>query len=506
VQQDTILAGVGVLEQAVRSSLETDTSLLQACHHLIERLGDLHRQEAELIRYIEQLAGELRSDRRANQLQAEELRKLLGGLVAGREESRLQAEGLNQEVKKLLSSVIEQLAGELRSDRQAGRLRAEELRKLLGELVAGREESRLQAEGLNQEVKKLLSSVMEQLGGELRGDRRANQLQAEELRKLLGELVAGREESRLQAEGLNQEVKKLLNGVGESARVESDVLQHVQKFCGVIEELRQASGRRLIQASDYGLANPEVGLMQHLYAFLPTGVAVDVGAHVGEIAERLLDAGYKVYAFEPFPPVFRRLCERLGAAAGFRATPIAIGGADGERMLYMVTDTTADKAYGDATQFNSLIRHAMPNGLVFNGEMPVRMRSLDNLWRDGELPPEVGLVKIDTEGYDLEVIRGMGEHRPQVVVAEFWDAEASMGSGLTSNRLPDLVQEMRRRGYHWHVVMYRVDGSTEVSYFVNSPRSVPQSWGNALFFLDHQVFAEAVRWCAAVLPATYFTT
>jgi len=90
-------------------------------------------------------------------------------------------------------------------------------------------------------------------------------------------------------------------------------------------------------------------------------------------------------------------------------------------------------------------------------------------------------------------------------MAEFWDPAASLARTYTLNRLEDLVGEMRRRGFLWHLVVYRVDGSPDVAFFANHNHSVGRSWGNVLFFVDHDVFREALRWCAAVLPQTYFT-
>ncbi|MCX6376601.1 MAG: hypothetical protein NTU88_11310, partial [Armatimonadetes bacterium] len=59
-----------------------------------------------------------------------------------------------------------------------------------------------------------------------------------------------------------------------------------------------------VETSDYEFTNPETGLMDLLYSYLPTRKAIDVGAHTGDVSECLLRSGYEVYAFEPFPPVY----------------------------------------------------------------------------------------------------------------------------------------------------------------------------------------------------------
>ncbi len=63
----------------------------------------------------------------------------------------------------------------------------------------------------------------------------------------------------------------------------------------------------LISSDEFTQQNPEVGLLEYLYSFLNDMNAIDVGANVGRVSERLLKAGYTVYAFEPYPPAFATL-------------------------------------------------------------------------------------------------------------------------------------------------------------------------------------------------------
>jgi FkbM family methyltransferase len=243
--------------------------------------------------------------------------------------------------------------------------------------------------------------------------------------------------------------------------------------------------------------------MAYLYSYLPSRAAVDVGANVGDVSEGLLEAGYEVYAFEPNPSAFARLSERLGQRQAFHGVSLALGSTDEERPLHLVSDLSGCNRYRDATLYGSLIHHSMPDDLPFTDDVRVNVRRLDALHRSGQVPAAVGLVKIDTEGFDLEVIRGMGDHRYPVVVAEYWDPSIPFGVWGARNRLDDIVEEMRSRGYHWYVVFYRIWGKEGVSFYCNHPRSIERSYGNAFFFQDQQIFARALDWCLAVLPPTY---
>jgi FkbM family methyltransferase len=243
----------------------------------------------------------------------------------------------------------------------------------------------------------------------------------------------------------------------------------------------------------------------HVAPLLPNRTALDIGANIGRVSGRLLTAGYEVFAFEPFPPVFAQLSGSFGHDEHFHAHQLAIGYSDRTMEFHIAEEISSSTKYGESiTLYHSLIPHAMPGDLQFGRTMDVRVRSLDSLVRADLIPETVGLIKIDTEGYDLEVIRGMGGCSCHVLVAKFWDPKMIFGRSGALNRLTDLVGEVRPRGYRWHIVIYRLDNKP-ISYYCNQDQSVDESWGNVIFFKDKQIFDEALQWCSTVLPPTYFT-
>jgi len=226
---------------------------------------------------------------------------------------------------------------------------------------------------------------------------------------------------------------------------------------------------------------------------------IDVGANVGLVSEHLLKAGYSVHAFEPYPPVFAKLQEKLGSNKRFRAMQYAIGPSDGVMDLHIASDLTG-KGRRNPTLFNSLVDHPMFDDCKFTQALKVEVRSLESLRLSGEIPQSAGFLKIDTEGFDLDVIRGMGSARYQVVMTEFWDSAYPLGAA-GDGQLRAIVSEMKERGYHWHVVIYHADedGNSTISYYLNRDQTIPRSWGNAIFFQDHALFAKAAAWCESAL-------
>ncbi len=271
-----------------------------------------------------------------------------------------------------------------------------------------------------------------------------------------------------------------------------------------LEPLQKSKEKIIVDKSYF--QNIERGLMNYLYSYLPNRTALDIGANKGDISDSLLKSGYKVYAFEPFLPVFEKLANRFIDNPNFHVFSLAVGSTDEILDLYIASDLTNSNVYEDSTYYNSLIKHSLAEDLVFTSTIPVNVTSLNTLHNSSKIPTEIGLVKIDTEGYDLEVIKGMGEHRYDVVVAEFWDSKFPFGQSNSKNLLEDMVKEMKQKDYNWYVVIYRIWGSSDVSYYCNYQYSVENSWGNVFFFQDYDIFNAALKWCSAIIPPTYFAS
>jgi len=264
--------------------------------------------------------------------------------------------------------------------------------------------------------------------------------------------------------------------------------------------IRDRSRPRLAIADGFSTENPEVGLLAYLYSFLPDTTAIDVGAHVGSVSERLLEAGYSVYAFEPYPPSYERLRDRLQANPRFRALQLAVGSSDGVMDLHIASDLSG-MAQRDPTLYNTLVPRPLLQDLQFTQAVSVPVSSIGQMIQSGVLPRAAGVLKVDAEGFDLEVLRGLADADIAVVMAEFWDPAHAFGA-TSSVILADLVAEMRARGYRWHIVIYHVDGEGVISYYCNRTDTVRGSWGNVLFFRDRSVFMRAFQWCEEVIPST----
>ncbi|MFN5515077.1 MAG: FkbM family methyltransferase [Cyanobacteriota bacterium] len=333
------------------------------------------------------------------------------------------------------------------------------------------------------------------------------------IRQTIGEF---REQFDAHSQSLTQGLEGLLENLNQSYQSLSEQLLSLQGDASVLDtKLAQVSTQLdsrgpfnpiiLRQTSNpKGFQHIEIELMSYLYSFLPYPRAIDIGANRGDVSVRLLETGYEVYAFEPFPPVIERLGNRLGENPQFHLFPVAVGAENETKELYIATDQTEEGIYEDSTFYSSLTPHSLAEGLVFTEKIPVTVKTLASLHDDQALPADISLVKIDTEGFDLEVIRGMGGYRYPVVITEFWDEKFPFGQSGAYNHIQDLVPAMKNRGYLWYIVLYRVWGSHQVSFYANLPRSVENAWGNIFFFRDYEIFNQALRWCSGLITPTLF--
>ena len=145
---------------------------------------------------------------------------------------------------------------------------------------------------------------------------------------------------------------------------------------------------------------------------LPETTAIDVGANVGVysvVLARAVGPEGRVLAFEPGPENVRRLEENLArnGLANVDVHAVALAEEPGELVLRLGSDP-AYHSTGDVFE-----------GRASGGELRVRARTLDEVWREAG-SPEVSVVKIDTEGGELAVLRGAREllraKRPALLV------------------------------------------------------------------------------------------
>jgi len=161
-------------------------------------------------------------------------------------------------------------------------------------------------------------------------------------------------------------------------------------------------------------------------------VGVDVGSAGGlQPHWRSYEGIIDFYLFEPHKESYEKLRSIFSAspyAKLFHILPIGLSEFGGERTLYMLNCPTGSSLY----PINTESEFASPgNSYVYPiREVKIQTDSLNDVLNQ-EKVEYVDLIKLDVQGAELEVLRGMGDRRrQQLLLAEI---EVNINTGVTNN-------------------------------------------------------------------------
>jgi len=128
----------------------------------------------------------------------------------------------------------------------------------------------------------------------------------------------------------------------------------------------------------------------------------DVGANVGSRSKLFLNLGAKVVAFEPQPELCEHLTQHLRLHNKFTLMPIGLGSNPS------VVELKISDAHVLSSMSNRWIESTTQSGRFssynWNKSIEVKVDTLDNMLTKFGIPK---FIKIDVEGYELEVLEGL---------------------------------------------------------------------------------------------------
>jgi FkbM family methyltransferase len=144
-------------------------------------------------------------------------------------------------------------------------------------------------------------------------------------------------------------------------------------------------------------------------------LVVDVGANVGQYAAALRAAGYerRVASFEPLAAPYAALADAAAGDRAWEAWRLALGARRGAARA----NVAEDPRNSSVLKVGERHLRAVPDSRTVAVEN-VRMERLDDLWAHLAAGARHPYLKIDTQGYELEVLRGAGRALDDVVLVE----------------------------------------------------------------------------------------
>jgi len=180
-----------------------------------------------------------------------------------------------------------------------------------------------------------------------------------------------------------------------------------------------ARARRLRREFTRWSVHDESGLRLYRSLVPPGGLVFDVGANVGRRVRVFHRIPARVVAIEPQPRCVAVLNRLFGGHPQTTIEPVAVGAASGKADLHLAdvdTISTMDPSFAEATR-----RSGRFAGHRWSSRAVVPVTTLDALIaRHGE--PD--FVKIDVEGFEAEVLKGVSRPLRAVsveFVPELWE-------------------------------------------------------------------------------------
>jgi len=202
--------------------------------------------------------------------------------------------------------------------------------------------------------------------------------------------------------------------------------------------------------SSKGLDQRPVGwLLTSLVSLFPNSIVVNIGVNDDQLFELLLDAGFAVYTFESQAKRVASLLERFNDCPRFH-----------------VLDAVSE--------------------------------SLGLLAERREIPTGFSLLRITAKDLESSMATDLNRLSPEVVDTPFSSQDALVADELASSK--QLIREMRKFGYHWNLLVFRMANAPAFRFAANLGRTPDMSSGDLLFFKNFELFERTYRWAQLVLP------
>ncbi len=224
---------------------------------------------------------------------------------------------------------------------------------------------------------------------------------------------------------------------------------------------------RFLRRRGYELTRFPIKQFMNQYRF---DVVIDVGANVGQFACELRDeVGYsgRIVSFEPLSSAFAILNRKVERDPEWHAINVALGSEAGRSTIH-VTGNSASSSL-----LEMLPKHveAAPHAAVVSTES-VEVRRMDDLFGEIVHDDERALLKIDAQGFELEVLKGASRSLERIsgILIELNLGALYAGAPLAE----EVMAQLRQSGFEpfWFVPGFRDPRTQQLlqmdGYFVRS--------------------------------------
>jgi FkbM family methyltransferase len=212
------------------------------------------------------------------------------------------------------------------------------------------------------------------------------------------------------------------------------IAQKSRRFRAASLQLLKALARKVglhITRNPYSLVYEEH--LSRVFSALEINCALDVGAYHGEFARHLREIGYRgrIISLEPVADNFQVLEDCRAGDPEWHAYQMALGETKGTGEIRVFSGLTFH-SFLDPSEYGRL---RFPEKLQIERTESVAIERLDNILGgliEGIANPRI-FLKVDTQGYDLEVLRGLGADIDKIIGLQIEVALAPIYEGMTNS-------------------------------------------------------------------------
>ena len=221
----------------------------------------------------------------------------------------------------------------------------------------------------------------------------------------------------------------------------------------------------------------ETGVVAYLYSNERgrDHVMLDVGAHFGTSASYFDALGWTIHCFEPDPDNRKKLTSRFGNKSNISVDPRAVSDTVEKDVSFFTSE--------ESTGISGL--HAFRETHSLTAKVDVT--TVRDIVADNDIE-HIDFLKIDVEGFDFNVLKGIPWETiaPDVIEAEFEDAKTLK----LGHSYKDVCDYLIEHGYtvylsEWHpIIRYGIAHDWRQVVRYPAPLASPDAWGNILAFRE----------------------
>jgi FkbM family methyltransferase len=180
----------------------------------------------------------------------------------------------------------------------------------------------------------------------------------------------------------------------------------------------------------------------HLLRRFAPDVVLDVGANSGIYARELRAVGYhgRIVSFEPLSTAFHALAAVAAHDPLWEAIQVALGAAPGAATLHVAGNSWSSSL----RPMTGVHLRAAPESRTA-GEERVEVETLDRLWDRFVRAGERVWLKVDTQGYERDVLQGAAASLPRVRTLQLEMSPVRLYEG--EERFVEMYQRVEAEGF-----------------------------------------------------------